>query len=124
MSGSKKDNCCGLPLIAPSVLYPVGTSPPQILSHIRARQITLTQTQSRTATAAVHFIKSKEYTTEEPCASAGSRCLRNQTSRADEAWCGMPEADCYIYLKDVSITGVSSGICSLIPLLHSKPIST
>lgn len=55
----KKDNCCGSPLIAPSVVHPIGTLPPQILSHIKAEQITFTQTQSRIATAAVHFIKAK-----------------------------------------------------------------
>ena len=82
----RRDDCCGPPLIAPSVLRPVGMLPPRTLPHIGRADKFRTD-----PTAAVHFIKERSALYEEPRASAGARCLRNQTCRADEAWCNVPE---------------------------------
>lgn len=72
----EKDNCWGSHLIDPSVQYPSGTLPPQILSHVQSWQKTCTQTQSRATTAALHFITEKSTLQRNPALQlGGSACV-------------------------------------------------
>lgn len=70
-------------------------------------------------------ISSKILSKVEKCSSRLWLRKEYETRRPDQMKPGAVRwADCCVYVKDVSITAVSSGICCFIPSLHSKPIST